>query len=151
MKNLLIVLLLLVTLLAPNALADTDKPESSEPEYDDLILYPENYYGDRILINGTVLEIREYNTDDDQIQALIIIEQTDGPINPVALLYTRPSGYQLGVEEGWRIAFHGVFKDIWNIRNTWGFYVAMPMFENEEGRTIFSVPMNMELPEFMTK
>lgn len=151
MKKQLIVLLL-IALLTPNALADTiEAPESSEPEYDDLILYPEDYYGEKILINGMVLEIREYNADAGQIQALIIIEQTNGPINPVALLYTRPAEYTLGIREGWRIAFNGVFKEVWNIRNQWGFYVAMPLFENEEGRTIFAVPANMELPGFMIK
>ncbi len=147
-----IVCVVLLALLAPNALSDTpEMPESVEPEYDDLILYPEDHYDEKMLINGTVMEIREYSTDDDQIQALIIIEQTDGPINPVALLYTRPSEYNLGIEEGWRIAFNGVFKEVWDIRNTWGFYIAMPLFENKEGRTIFAVPANMELPEFMVK
>ena len=148
----LILILFIVTLLSPYTLADTTQvSESGEPEYDDLILYPEDHYGDEMLINGTVLEIRESDTDDGQIQALIIIEQTDGPINPVALLYTRPAEYTLGIEEGWRIAFHGIFKDIWNIRNAWGFYAAMPLFENEEARTIFAVPANMELPELMVK
>lgn len=150
MKKLFTILVCLM--LAVSALADTTQtPESSEPEYDDLILYPEEHYDEKMLINGTVLEIREYNTDDGHIQALIIIEQMDGPINPVALLYTRHDEYMLGIEEGWRIAFHGVFKEVWNIRNSWGFYVAMPLFENEEGRTIFSVPMDRELPEFMNK
>ena len=151
MKKLLF-LLLLVALLVPSAMADTSEaPESGEPEYDDLILYPEDYYGEKILINGMVLEIREYTADDGQIQALIIIEQTDGPIDPVALLYTRAAEYTLGIKEGWRIAFHGVFKEVWDIRNPWGFYVAMPLFENEESQTIFAVPANMELPEFMVK
>lgn len=152
MKKLWIILLcLLLTLLA---CAEGNAPQatkSNEPEYDELILHPDDYYGAKMLINGTVMEIREQDTDDGNIQTLIIIEQKDGPINPIALFDTRPANCVLGIKEDWRIAFNGLFKVVWNIRNAWGFYVAMPVFENEAGSMIYALPADMELPEYMVK